>query len=214
MKIQFLKKFRNFKAGETFEVARNRVNYWVGRNGSGKSTLAALILTALKNHNKKLVPSYMWMATLNDKDVADISGLKDFTGLSFISDKLRQTQMLDMGALMDMGLTRIWASEGQNSQQDVCELAKHMKDPNHLTILDETDGHLDYSSKVIFFEGLLRNIRGTVIVISHDSFFLKNKEVLDFDDKKVKSGEQYYQDCEDKVRKNSPSQEKVKQAGF
>jgi ATPase subunit of ABC transporter with duplicated ATPase domains len=204
MKIEFLKDYRNFKKGNVFEVSPNTINFWVGKNGTGKSTLASLILTALESKNKKLVPNHLWMATQTDKKIISLEGYEKFNGLTFVSDKLRQAQLTDMDSLLGMGLQRIWTSEGQNAQADVVQLAKIIHKPDHLTILDETDGHLDYSSKIIFFEALLKNIKGTVIVISHDSRFLKAQRVFDFGDMKEKIGEAYYNQSYLELIKNSP----------
>lgn len=199
IKIKILKNYRNLKKGEEFYIEYNSVNFWVGKNGTGKTSLASLILTELKKINAKIVPSFLWKALSMEKDIVSIEGLDKISGVSFYSDKLRQAQYIDMDSLIGMGIGRIWASEGQNAQQNVVELVKYLNDENRLFILDETDGHLDFNSKIIFFNKLLKKIKGTVIVITHDSRFLKNEKVLDFNDRGFKTGEDYYKNAEREV---------------
>ena len=192
MKIKFLKNYRNFLKDEVYVIPHNKVSYWVGLNGTGKTTLTSVILSLIKDKNSKIVPENLYLSLPVENNIAEIEDFEQFTGVSFISPKNRATQMIDMDALLSMGVGRLWASEGQDSQANLVSLVKHINDPNHLFILDEIDGHLDYKSKLIFFTGFLKKVKGTVIVISHDTLFLRSEQVFDFDDKKDKMGRDYY----------------------
>lgn len=197
MKLILDNNFRNLKKGLEIPIHVGKINTWVGCNGTGKSSVTELLYTSLQKEQPKLKKQCYWKQTTVDKDLAHLEDCPKFSSVYIGSDKLRQVQWIDMDALLDLGIERLKASEGQNCTQDMLQgFSKSTEDT--LTIFDETDGHLDYFYKVIFFNNVLPRIKGTVILISHDPVFLADMNVFDFTDFTEKMGKQYYIEMEEK----------------
>lgn len=195
MKITLKQAYRTLKP---CEITLNRgVNFWVGSNGTGKSSLVQLLLGHLWKH-KKLGKQHDYHArcSSSEADMIELQGMEHISALRVFSDKQRQTAWLDMevalGAPGGLGVS-LQGSEGQNAYAALSEAKGSILDPNALLIFDELDGHLDFAGKYAYFNKYLHAIRGTAIVISHDSLFLTGHEVFDFTDLTHRSGELYYE---------------------
>jgi len=186
MKIDILKGYRNLPAGKTVSLTPNAVNTWVGANGTGKSSLLGLLLRELPTKECH------WAALNREEGAIKVQGFEGVTQVTISSPRLRQVQLADMSALIQMGLKRLHSSDGQNNVADLNAAAALMDDPTVLHVFDEIDGHLDYFGKVVFF-AFLSKIKGTTILISHDPSFLFHYDVLDFGDFKTKKGSEYYE---------------------
>jgi len=207
MNLKILKDYHGLKKGQSIPIHIGKINTWVGSNGTGKSTATQLLYSALEKVQPKLKKKHYWNNTTVDNSIASLEDVVTFSTVNISSDKLRQAQHIDMDCLIGVGLGRIWASEGQNSIRDMLDVFKNCTDDS-LTIFDETDGHLDYFNKVLFFNQLLPRIKGTVISISHDSTFLANQKVFDFGDFTEKMGSEYYTEMELKFTEHRAKMEK------
>ena len=191
MNLIIKKDHRGIKAGQVIPIHIGKLNTWVGSNGTGKSNATELLYTALEKVQPKLKKKCYWRNTTIHTDIASLEDYPTFSHVNISSDKLRQAQFIDIDATLDLGIHRLKASEGQNSVQDMLEFFSNST-PETLTIFDETEGHLDYFHKVLFFNNVLPRVKGTVILISHDPTFLSNLSVFDFTDFTEKTGKDYY----------------------
>jgi ATPase subunit of ABC transporter with duplicated ATPase domains len=186
MNIKILKAHRALLPGKIVPVHLNKVNYWVGANGCGKTSLIGELLNEFPR------AEHYWNAASIEKGVITIEDKPKFDKILLSSPKLRQVQMADLNVVMDMGIERLHASDGQNNVADMMNSFREKDNPNILHIFDELDSHLDYKNKCIFFTALLPQIKGTVILTSHDSLFLTTCDVFDFTDYTQKKGLDYY----------------------
>jgi ATPase subunit of ABC transporter with duplicated ATPase domains len=163
----------------------------VGQNGSGKTSFLAQFLAALSQHAK--VPKHAYrMLPSSSETSGELIDPGAISQLLVFSPTLRHTQHTDMDSLLSMGLGRMWISEGQNVLADMSGFLEHMHDPDAFFVLDEMDGHLDYKSKYIFFRYFLPNVKGRVLIASHDPHFLASSTCLDLTDMQYKLGAEYY----------------------
>lgn len=194
MKITIIKPYRTLKPGEIELLPK--VNFWVGANGTGKSSLCQLLLARLFKERPELDKPHYWNGVSGDIDseCVTIEGMGEIEEVFLYSDKLSQVRWVDLDACFSLpgGLGLLRASEGQTSQSFFAESVKNRDRKNVLFIFDEIDGHLDYKTKRLFFNRFLPTIRGTTIVISHDSLFLIGSQVFDFGDWSWKEAAEYY----------------------
>lgn len=197
--VTLSKEYRKLRPNFPF-VFNQGINFVFGPNGSGKSTLISILLASIQSQNKKLVPEELWNAydatiiPRTGKSILEVTGTENISQLRVSSAKLRQSQFVDLGVTMAMGISRLQASEGENSLHDIHSCLKLVDDPNALFLFDELDTHLDYKMKYFFFTRFLSRLRGTIIVTSHDSFFLMDQPVFDLTDYKTKLGREYYRE--------------------
>ena len=212
MNLTFKKDIRCFKNGASIPIEVGKVNYWVGINGSGKSFAAQTLLSLLKFVQPDLVPRKHWLSEHhNAREYATLEA-PTFTKFFFNSDKSRQTQQVDMDALLEggpSGVGRLWLSEGQNNIAELNTAQKAVFDPSAFVIFDETDGKLDFDNKVVFFSKICENAKSTMIVVTHDSRFLVGKTVFDFTTLSSKTGDDYYKEREKAILKEIKKAEKV-----
>lgn len=186
MKILFNKPFRIFTEKDSIEIIPNTVNYFVGLNGCGKS----VITSSLAEHvfdsfskKKKEEQRYNWMTRPPDYIMENFrfEGFESITDISFYTAKHRQSQYVDLNMTFDhpanIGCLKI--SEGMNNQSEIVNAFKDKDNINKLYIFDEIDGTLDVRAKHLFFDRLLPQLKGTVIVCTHDTFFVRKQEVID-----------------------------------
>lgn len=193
----------SLKKDTKISIVANQVNYFVGLNGSGKSVtfsaLAAFISEKLKIKNN-------WMTAPPERflNKFDYKGFEIVGNLYHFTAKSRQSQWVDL----DMALSSassFWAlhaSEGMNNQSELMKLVEDFNKKkvvtNMLYIFDEIDGSLDFRAKHIFFDLILKKLRGTIIVCSHDRWFLNDEKVFDFSDGQTKVGKEFFEACLDK----------------
>ncbi|TBO43143.1 ribosomal protection-like ABC-F family protein [Pedobacter kyonggii] len=148
-----------------------------GRNGSGKTTLIKLIL-------RQLQPS---TGSLNKADVSSMYIDQDY---SLVGDQLtvyEQAQQYNSGALQEheikIRLNRFlfgktdWdkpcsaLSGGEKMRLILCSLTISNQSPD-LIILDEPTNNLDIQN-IEILTAAINEYQGTLLVVSHDEYFLK-----------------------------------------
>lgn len=149
---------------------------FLGPNGAGKSTLLKLIMgyeppdegtIKLGDHN--VLPSYFEQ---NQAEALDLSK----TVMQTIHDEVPQWTNEEVRTLLgrflfsgDTVFKQVQALSGGEKAR--LALAKMLLQPANLLALDEPTNHLDIPAKEML-EDALKNYDGTVIVVSHDRYFI------------------------------------------
>ena len=148
----------------------------LGPNGAGKSTLLRMIVgmqqydegtVALGKHN--VIPSYFEQ---NQAEALDL----DKTVMDTIHDEVPDWKNEEVRTLLGQFLfsgetvfKQVAALSGGEKAR--LALAKMLLKPANLLILDEPTNHLDIPAKEMLEEAL-QNYDGTVIIVSHDRYFI------------------------------------------
>lgn len=77
-----------------------------------------------------------------------------------------------------------------------------MQENNNLLILDEPTNHIDISAKEVLEEAI-NNYNGTVLLISHDRYFINKvaTRIINIENKKLVSYVGNYDDFKNKLKK-------------
>lgn len=158
-----------------FDMYGKEKVWLVGANGTGKTTLVKLILGKLKPNSGeiKIGDNLKWAYFSQDQSHLNMeSTVEDFfltnTGISY-------NQSFGIMAKFLFGkeqrLTKIKnLSPGQRARLSFAVFSLKEYD---FMILDEPTNHIDIKSKEIIEESL-RNYKGSIFVVSHDRYFVKN----------------------------------------
>ena len=157
-----------------FTVRRGEKVAFVGKNGEGKSTLVKCIMgeipftgTLKIGHNVKIGYFAQNQAQLLDENLTVFETI-DNVAVGDIRTKIRDI----LGAFMfggeDIDKKVKVLSGGEKTRLAMIKL---LLEPVNLLILDEPTNHLDMKTKDILKESI-RDFDGTVIIVSHDRYFL------------------------------------------
>ncbi len=162
--------------GANLEIDRGDRIAMLGPNGSGKSTLLRLLMGTeqptegsckLGEHN--IIPAYFEQ---NQAEALDLSK----TVLTTISDEVHDWEDTKIRTLLGRFLfpgDEVFKKVGSLSGGEKARLAMAkmlLKSANFL-VLDEPTNHLDIPAKEMIEEAIV-NYEGTVIVVSHDRYFI------------------------------------------
>ncbi|MBD2326565.1 ABC-F family ATP-binding cassette domain-containing protein [Alkalinema sp. FACHB-956] len=175
----------------------------VGPNGAGKSTLLRLMTgmeapaegtVKLGDHN--VIPGYFEQ---NQAEALDL----DKTVMDTIHDEMPDWTNEEVRTLLgrflfsgDTVFKRVESLSGGEKAR--LALAKMLLQPVNLLILDEPTNHLDIPAKEML-EGAIRDYDGTVIIVSHDRYFIsqtatKIVEIRDGEFRLYRGDYKYYLD--------------------
>lgn len=163
----------------------------LGPNGSGKSTLLRLLVGkeepdkgSAKIVGQNIVMNYFEQ---NQADALDLSKTVVDTvqgksnGQSYNELRALLGQFLFKGDAVEKKVENL--SGGEKARLSLCCM---MLEPANLLILDEPTNHLDIPAKEMLEEAL-QHFQGTVIVISHDRYFISRvaTTIVAIEDKKL-----------------------------
>ena len=158
----------------TFTIKRGDKVAFVGKNGAGKTTLVKCIMNEIAytgglklGHNVKIGYFAQNQAQLLDGDIT-VHDTIDRVAVGDIRTRINDI----LGAFMFGGK----ASEKKvkvlsGGEKSRLAMIKLLLEPVNLLILDEPTNHLDMRTKDILKDAI-RDFDGTVIVVSHDRYFL------------------------------------------
>ena len=173
-----------------FTIRRGEKVAFVGKNGEGKSTLVKCIMGEIPfdgnlkvGHNVKIGYFAQNQAQLLDGE------LTVFETIDNVATGDMRTKVRDMlGAFMFGGEAidkKVKVLSG--GEKTRLAMIKLLLQPVNFLILDEPTNHLDMTTKDILKEAI-RDFNGTVIVVSHDRYFLDGlvEKVYEFGGGKVR----------------------------
>lgn len=173
-----------------FTIRRGEKVAFVGKNGEGKSTLVKCIMGEIPftgnlkiGHNIKIGYFAQNQAQLLDENLTVFETI-DNVATGDIRTKIRDI----LGAFMfggeDIDKKVKVLSGGEKTRLAMIKL---LLEPVNFLILDEPTNHLDMKTKDILKEAI-KDFDGTVIIVSHDRYFLDGlvEKVYEFGGGKVK----------------------------
>jgi ATP-binding cassette subfamily F protein 3 len=159
------------------EILRGEKVALVGQNGQGKSTMVKIITDKIK-------------ATSGNVDIGTnvAQGIFYQDQTSFMDGEMTVEETLQDGCPPELrtkirSILGAFLFSGEDVDKKVrvlsggektrlC-LAKLLLNPYNFILLDEPTNHLDMASKTVL-QLALKNFKGTLLVVSHDRFFLRN----------------------------------------
>ena len=167
--------FQNFNL-EIFQKDRIAI---IGNNGSGKSTLLKLIIGQLQPSNG-LVSLGLGVdigyysqehETLNQENIL-IDEFRKYSNMAEEDARTFLHQLLFKGNQVFQKISTL--SQGEKSKLILAILLT--KGANFL-VLDEPTNHLDIASREVL-EQSLKDYNGTILVVSHDDYFINNINII------------------------------------
>lgn len=176
-------------ASVSFELYKGKKIGIIGANGKGKSTLLKTLTKAIPSKGGEFEYGYNVDKAYFDQQMEfknpNYTVLEDFES-EFPNLTITQTRS-SLASFMfyedDIGKQIQLLSGGEKVRLELCKILKH--GPN-LLLLDEPTNHLDIVGKESL-ENLLQAYTGTVIVVSHDRYFINKiaDALLVFEEDKV-----------------------------
>lgn len=177
----------NINAGEKIGI--------IGVNGTGKSTLMKIIMGEEEPDNGKIELSsgtsigYLKQATeYTPKDFTKMTSDK-----TSISDFLKTTGELSVSDDIDFSAERLQNLSG--GEKTKIALSSILATSPSVLLLDEPTNHLDIDG-IEWLIDRIKHYRGTVLVVSHDRYFLNETvtKILELEDAHIK---EYYGNYDD-----------------
>ncbi len=172
-----------------FTIHRGDKVAFVGKNGEGKSTMIKCIMKEIEHsgvmqigHNVQIGYFAQDQAASLDENLTVFQTIDDIA-VGDIRTKIRDI----LGAFMfnrEGSEKKVRVLSGGERQR--LAMIKLLLEPVNLLILDEPTNHLDMRTKDVLKQALL-DFDGTLIVVSHDRYFLDGlvTKVYEFGNKKV-----------------------------
>lgn len=169
----------------------------IGINGTGKSTLLKIAAgTEVPDEGKRTVANHVVIRYLPQNP--------EFDGKSSIWEHVMQEMSADVhwdmegeakNMLQTLGITDLEQKIGELSggQRKRLALAEILLKPCDILILDEPTNHLDYAM-ADWLEKYLKNWRGSLLMVTHDRYFLDSvsNRIVEIDKGKIYSYDTNY----------------------
>ena len=206
-----------------FTVRRGDKLFFVGPNGCGKSTLIKLLLGKLKPTSGYIEHGYNVNIGYYDQENQNLT--RSNTVLDELWNAypaLTETEIRGTLALFRFTGDDVYkqVSDLSGGERARLTLSKLILNPTNLLILDEPTNHLDIDSREAL-EGALEEYEGTVVIVSHDRYFIDklSTRMIDMlpesagggfaDIGVMRKGEGYAELCRDRERRSTLTAEGV-----
>ncbi len=199
------KSFGDVKLFENSDFFVNRGEHIAvfGKNGCGKTTLVNMIRKLEYPDSGQLWVSESVKPYILDQTFAVMTE-SDKTVLRYLQEKygaisgLMRTNLDNLG--LDARLMNEKISNLSFGEMMKVKLAEPIIEQRDFLILDEPTTHLDLPSREML-ERTLRDYEGTMLVVSHDVYFLKNlcDKVLIYEDGKIKRLEYSFEEYLERI---------------
>jgi ATP-binding cassette subfamily F protein 3 len=171
------------------EIKRGEHVALIGGNGTGKTTILKLINRVETKTAGTITLGSRVRVGYYDQEHQVLSFQKTiFDEISDSYPELTNTQIRNVLAAFLFTGEDVFKKIGDLSggERGRVSLAKLMLSPANFLILDEPTNHLDIQSKEIL-EDAIRNYTGTVLVVSHDRYFINaiSSRIIELKDKKL-----------------------------
>ena len=153
-----------------------------GRNGSGKSTLLKVLANQFRalSGECRISGAFCYLdqhLNLLDKSLPVAEALYHYQPAISIEQWRTQLGMLRIRG--DKSLLPLCQLSGGEQLKATLLALTHSPHPPAVLLLDEPDNHLDLDSKQLL-EGLLRDYRGTLLLVSHDEAFVEQCNITHY----------------------------------
>ena len=177
----------------SFTVRRKDRLFLVGPNGCGKSTLIKLLLGRLNAKSGYVELGYNVKAGYYDQENQNLTPSNTVLDeLWNAYPSLTELEVRNTLALFRFVGEDVYKRVGELSggERARLTLSKLMLSDTNLLILDEPTNHLDIASREAL-EGALAEYEGTVVIVSHDRYFIEKLATRLIDMEPVSRGGQY-----------------------
>ena len=185
----------------TFSINSGEKIGLIGPNGCGKTTIINMILDKEPLTSGEIWKTPSLKVAYMSQDVFDIASGKTIFELASSYDS--NTKQLFLTNLVNMGFTREQfrnrISNLSLGERMRIKLAQIIIEDYNLLILDEPTNHLDLANK-IELENALKNFPGSILIASHDKYFLREvaDKILVFKNGKIERYEGSYKEYMEK----------------
>lgn len=157
-----------------FTIRRGEKVAFVGKNGEGKSTLVKCIMNQIPYNGKLKIGHNVKIGYFAQNQAQLLDGeLTVFETIDNVATGDMRTRVRDiLGAFMFGGEAsdkKVKVLSG--GEKTRLAMIRLLLEPVNFLILDEPTNHLDITTKDILKEAI-RDFNGTVIIVSHDRYFL------------------------------------------
>ncbi len=202
----------------SFDIYKGEKVALIGPNGIGKSTLFKIILNELKANSGNIRLGHNVFTGYYDQEQKNLNYNK--TALDEIWDdhvNLNQTEVRSLlGSFLFRGDDVFKMIESlSGGEKGRLSLLKLILSKSNLLLLDEPTNHLDIDSKEVLEEALI-NYDGTILVISHDRYFLNRvaTKIIELNpngnDTYLGNYDYYSQKKKEKLYMNAPEEKEEK----
>jgi ATP-binding cassette subfamily F protein 3 len=199
--------------GIDMEIKRGEHVSLIGGNGTGKTTILKIINRIEPKDRGTIVLGSRVKVGYYDQEHQVLSFHKSiFDEISDSYPELTNTQIRNVLAAFLFTGDAVFKKIGDLSggERGRVSLAKLMLSPANFLILDEPTNHLDIQSKEIL-EDAIRNYTGTVLVVSHDRYFINaiSSRIVELKDNRLYTfigNYDYYESHKEMVYANSKNE--------